>query len=251
MMLHQWQFELTLPEGERANVSMGSIFHGAWMELLDTNYVAILHDQGIRPYTQGLILAKEKKPVWRITTLTDEAAEKMVQPLLSQQQIFLRQRKYAISLHLTEEKAVTAESLADKTFADTMVSKYGKLNFLTPTSFKHNERYMMFPDLAMIFASLLRKWNTFIPEIQLQEPALEQKLAEVCICNRYNLHSSFFALERTKITGFRGDMSFRFLGTEMEKRILQLLFSFAPFAGIGIKTALGMGQVESESLLMR
>lgn len=245
-MLHEWKFALTFPAGERTNVSMGSIFHGAWMELLDTNYVATLHEQGIRPYTQGLILAKEKQPIWRVTTLTDEAAEKMVQPLLSQQQLFLRQRHYVVALQVMEEKSVTAESLADRAFTEETVAKYGKLKFLTPTSFKHNESYMMFPDLTMIFASLLRKWNTFIPDIKVQEPDLEQKLAEVCLCTRYNLHSSIFALERTRITGFRGDMSFRFLGTEMEKRILSLLFSFAPFAGIGIKTALGMGQADIE-----
>ena len=96
--------------------------------------------------------------------------------------------------------------MADTAFTAEQAPHGAELTCLTPTSFKRDGRY------AIV---------------------------------RYDLHTASFSLERQRITGFRGRFALHFGGTDSMRRILALLASFAPFAGIGIKTALGMGAVTS------
>ena len=86
----------------------------------------------------------------------------------------------------------------------------------------------MFPDAQLILQSLLGRWRSFSERVRLDEPDLAERLAPACRISSYRLQSAPFSLERHTIYGFRG----------------QLRFYFAPFAGVGIKTALGMGAVD-------
>ena len=137
------------------------------------------------------------------------------------------------------------EALADAAFETDEVSRTVDCAFLTPTSFKRDGRYAIFPESRLIVQSLLQRWNAFCPEIPLEEEDLASKLADHAPIVRYDLHTASFSLERQRITGFRGRFALHFGGTDSMRRILALLASFAPFAGIGIKTALGMGAVTS------
>ena len=244
-MLRTLRLSLTFPEAVRADMSMGSVLHGAWMELLPTDYVEILHGEGLRPYSQSLVLAGGEQAVWRLGFLTEEAYQMAALPLLAQTSLFLKQKGYGIGLCLEEERQSAYEDLADRAFHGAQSPRRGRLRFLTATSFRQNGRYRILPDAALLFGSLLRRWNAFSPVVKLEEDGLEEILAAASSWARYHLRSRFFSLEGQKINGFSGDWELRFHGTDMERRLMALLFFFAPFSGVGIKTALGMGAVET------
>ena len=84
----------------------------------------------------------------------------------------------------------------------------------------------------------------FSPKNKLLEKDLEIELAKSCFISSYDLHSQVFSLENSKIIGFKGNMHIRFKANEMVRRILGMLLSYSQYAGIGIKTALGMGAVD-------
>ena len=63
-------------------------------------------------------------------------------------------------------------------------------------------------------------------------------------CLLYSSHTLCTAYRRI-LRGFRGDLALQFLGSDMVRRVLGILLTFAPFSGIGIKTVLGMGAVET------
>lgn len=246
-MLKLFEIPLQMPEGERLHTSMGSLFHGALMERFPSELVEVLHQQNVRPYSQSVFFDRERGPIWRIGTLDDGMEDALIAGMAEGGDwLDLHQKGYAIQMKEIDCVEETSfEELADYAFTAEQAPRSASLTFLTPTSFKQDGRYAMFPDARLILQSLLQRWNAFCPEIRLEEEDLAAKLAAHAPIARYNLRTAAFSLEHQRITGFQGSLSMRLCGTDSMKRIVTLLASFAPFAGIGIKTALGMGAVTS------
>ena len=249
-MMQQVDLQLNLPSEVKLNSSMGSIFHGVLMEIVGQDTAAWLHEQQQnRPFNQCVFYDKElKKSLWRITTLTEEAGYKIMQPVIASlgKEFFLKQKGYSFCLDsLVAEKTQSYQDLADKIFLDEGIPLGGNIKFLTAASFKRDGEYLVMPELYLIFQSLLNKWNTFSPQNKLLEKDLEYTLAKCSKITKYSLHSQPFSLERSVITGFKGEIQLKFRANEMIRRIIALLLSYAQFAGVGIKTALGMGGLEA------
>lgn len=247
-MLKLLEIELELPPNEKINNSMGSIMHGALMEMLPSNISRRLHEENLRPFSQCIYFDKEKnKSVWRVGTLNAAAYEEIILPLLETEKIFLRQKGYEINLRDHKILFETGyENLADEIFPTDKKPLRADFAFLTATSFKRAGEYVIFPESFLIVQSLLQRWNTFSPKFKIEDNELAQNLSSFCKISRYNLHSQKFSLEQKFIIGFAGKISISFSGNETVNKILALLAKFAPFAGIGIKTALGMGAVNSQ-----
>lgn len=246
-MLKLIEFELILPPEEKINNSMASLFHGVLMETISKTAATSFHEEGLRPFSQSVYYDRTKnKSYWRIGTLTATAYEQIILPLLKKETFFLRQKNQPFSLTTPKILETSYERLADEIFPQRSMPRSVNLEFMTPTAFKHDGRYVIFPDAFLILNSLLQRWNNFSEVIKLDEINLAGKLAEFCRISRYNLYTQTFSLERVNISGFCGRMNIFLGGTDMLNRILGLLFNFAPFAGVGIKTALGMGALKSE-----
>lgn len=247
-MLKSVKITLSLPEEQKIHSSMGSIMHGALMEQLPTETAETLHSAGLRPYSQSVYFDKiSQTPVWRINILSRNAEEKILQPILSQESLFLRQKKYPVFLQNKERIADTSyESLADEIFQREEVPNGVNIHFQTVTSFKREGKYVLIPEVYLIFQSLISRWNAFSSSSKLIEDDFDKKLASCVRIIRYNLHTQSFSLEHQMIVGFSGTMGFKFYGNVMIRRLMGLLMLFAPFAGVGIKTALGMGAVDTE-----
>lgn len=247
-MLKIIEFELILPSEEKINSSMASLFHGVLMETISKTSATLFHEEGLRPFSQCVYFDKLKnKSIWRIGTLTVTTYEQIILPILEKKTFFLRQKNRPFSLAVPKVLLETSyEQLADEIFPQRNTPRAVNLEFMTPTAFKHDGKYAIFPDTFLILNSLLQRWNNFSEVMKLDETNLACKLAELCRISRYSLYTQPFSLERVNINGFCGRMNIFFGGNDMLNRILGLLFSFAPFAGVGIKTALGMGAVDSE-----
>ena len=251
-MLRITEIVLQLPAGIRLNPSMGSVMHGALMEIVGAGTAAWLHEISLRPYSQCVYWNRQRKiPVWRIGTLTEESYERIVLPLLNCMggQVYLRQKEYAVGLVSAEE--ICQSSYADLTqavFQTARVPAGVELSLLTTMSFKKDGHYVLWPESYLFYQNLMHRWNTFSVQEKLEETGLEQVLAEAGCMTKYDLHSQAFSLEGRNLYGFCGQMRWRFYGNDMTRRIAAVLLSFAPYAGVGIKTALGMGAVDTALL---
>ncbi len=67
------------------------------------------------------------------------------------------------------------------------------------------------------------------------------QLTENSSIEKYRLRSTCFPLEGVKIPAFMGELGIYISGTETMARYARLLFRFGEYAGVGIKTAMGMG----------
>ena len=247
-MLRCYEAELHLPSGMRAPASMGSVLHGALMERLPEDYAAYLHTENLRPYSQSIRWDRARERViWRIGTLDRAAAEIIGAVLQSLEHIHLRQKGYTVDVQNIQCVSQSSyQDIADTYFRAKTAPRGAEIHFLTPTSFKRDGAYILLPESALILQSLLLRWNAFCPDIRIEEDNLAQELASHIHLTRYALRSAAFSVEGYSIRGFRGQIALRFTGSDMVRRILGTLLAYAPYAGIGIKTALGMGAVETD-----
>ena len=238
---------LGLPENEKVHRAMGSIMQGALMEILDSESTKMLHVDGLRPYSQFLYFDKNKnQPVWRVNSLNDWANEKILIPLTRQRRIFLRHKNYRVDF--LAHQIISNESYADIAARfmneSAEVCKGVDVEFVTTTSFRRDGQYVIFPEIYLLIQSLLNRWNTFADGFKIEDD-VSKMLATFCRVAEYDLRTQIFLLEHQKITGFCGKMTVKLSGNRIVNNLLALLFEYANYAGIGIKTALGMGAIKT------
>ena len=243
-MLTLAETELHLPEGILLNQSFGSIFHGALISELDREWAAKMHEQ--RPYSQYL-LVKEGKPYWRLAVLTEEAFEHILRPIMRKDSLCLEQKGYEVGLddfHMVKQDSF--QGLEERFWTGTDKVHHIDLEFLTSASFKKNGEYMIFPELPLVLNSLIRKWNAYSDSMVLGEERLGDRLAESMCITDYRLHTHSFSVEGRRIRAFRGNIRLGLFKDDITRRMASMLAAFADYAGIGIKTAMGMGAVHSD-----
>ncbi|MBB5335491.1 CRISPR system precrRNA processing endoribonuclease RAMP protein Cas6 [Pectinatus brassicae] len=246
-MIKQYIFKV-IPQdkNERINFNMGSIMHGRMIESLPEQIAQQLHNTSARPYSQA-IYVKDDIGYWQINALTLEMNNYLEQ--LAKQWndnvIYLRQRdkKYHIQLH-NISNGYSYQDFSRCFFTIAQPQRYLHIKFITPTSFKSNGEYQMFPNINLILASLCRRWNALSDSIVFEDEAAYKDICKSTFIHGYHLSSRRFGLEKIKITGFSGDIDIFIKGPEMTVRWLNMLFAYGQFCGIGIKTALGMGNVK-------
>lgn len=250
-MIRRLEIALQFPADVRSNQSMGSVMHGAMMELIGSDTSQWLHNMNsLRPFSQCLYYDKERgTPVWRINSLTKEAGERIIEPISSfvGKELFLKSKSYPVKIgEILSDTRSGYQQLADDIFLTDDVPSVARLKFLTTVSFKRDNRYVILPELYLIYQSLLSKWNTFSDGNIMESENLDKEFAATSSIIRYNLQSRIFSLEKTKINGFSGELRIKLGGNEMMKRMAGLLLNYSSFAAIGIKNALGMGSVNTE-----
>jgi CRISPR-associated endoribonuclease Cas6 len=121
-----------------------------------------------------------------------------------------------------------------------------ELEFLSPTSFQHGALTLPLPLPRLVFLTLADKWNAFAPLSLGAE--INEVIDRVLQLREYELHTRsmrFHDLGKPEV-GFVGRCEYG-LGAvtaeaECVMRRVHLLGDFAFYAGVGGKTAMGMGQ---------
>jgi CRISPR-associated endoribonuclease Cas6 len=114
------------------------------------------------------------------------------------------------------------------------------LNFVSPTSFKQHQNIQPFPLPELVFNSLLRRWNHFAPS-DLHFPEVKWQ----GLVSAFDLKTHALKMEAGTEIGSVGWVKYRFLDSE-QARIATILSHFAVFSGVGRKTTMGMGQINSK-----
>ncbi len=222
-----------------------SNMQGVLMQRLAPAYAEKLHEQGLKPYSQYL-LAKERKE-WVVKTFTQEAYQEIIPPLLDGTftHFVIEKKGWEIGICAKELKTTGKQELLEE-FYSGPCSGILNLEFLTPTAFKSNGRYQIFPDMRYIYQSLMNKYSAASAEMEMYDGETLEQLVVHSSVVRYRLHSTFFPLEGVKIPSFKGEITVKVGGTQTMARYARLLARFGEYAGLGIKTAMGMGGLKLE-----
>jgi CRISPR-associated endoribonuclease Cas6 len=116
------------------------------------------------------------------------------------------------------------------------------LDFASPTTFKSGGVHIPVPLPALVFGSLVERWNAFSP-IALS-PDARRFGAEMVAISRYHLRSAAVGHkgEGLRIGGM-GRVTYHALGGDRYwLGVMHLLAAFALYSGVGAQTTTGMGQ---------
>lgn len=241
-MLAELNMEL---ESDSADLGFyqSSNLQGVIMEQIDSSYALQLHEQGIKPYSQYITGADKKE--WRIKTLTAEAYQQIILPLLDSRfdGFCIEKKQIHVKIIKKEIRSLTYEQLLNEFYSDSC-SRYLNLEFLTPTSFKSAGHYIIIPDMRYIYQSLMNKYSAVSTDLDMYDEETLQQLTGSSIITQYRLRSTGFPLEGIKIPSFKGQMRIKLNGTDTMAKYVRLLARFGEFSGVGIKTAIGMGAMK-------
>lgn len=238
-MLAQLKLKLT---GNHLNYYKSSNLQGVLYEKIDREYVEFLHSQQLHPYSQ-YVFKKGEEVFWCINTLNTLAYQKLILPLMNEEfKGFCF--KNGDFVEVTEKKlAVIQKRELFEEFNSVEGEHQIEFEILTPMSFKQNGQYVIFPDLRLIYQSLMNKYDTASENFgMIDEETLEQ-LVENSKIITYRLRTARFPMEKMNMPGFMGKLAIRIKGTDTMKRYIRLLFRYGEYSGIGMKTALGMGAI--------
>ena len=246
-MLQIWEVLLQLPEGQRLHQSFGSVLHGALMQYAHTDFAEAMHRSAQRPFSQFVYYDKARgSAVWQLAALNKEAAEEILYASgRLPQNLYLKQKEYMVQLSKPQSvKQTSYKDMAEQFFTMPQPPRQAEFNFITSASFKAFGGYKIYPDNVYIFRSLLKRWNAFCGGLVLEENNLEEHLAQAVKVTGYNLSLQQYSVGGAPIDAFKGRYRLLFRGTQSQNRIAALLAAYAEYAGIGVKTALGMGGVK-------
>ena len=193
----------------------GSLFHGAIMEILNSEYADELHQSQLHPYSQYLESDSNGYVYWVVNCTNRKASDNILSPLLKLDSVFIKKLNREIRFVDKTYREDEYQKLTGS-FYNERASRYIDLKIKSPLSFKKNDEYTIFPDLRNFYKSLM---------------------------NKYDERSCGFPLEGVMIPSFWGSMSLKISGAQTLINFAHMLFRFGEYSGIGIKTSMGMGAV--------
>lgn len=231
-------------DGADIDYRNSSNLQGVLMEKIDTEYAGVLHEQRLNPYSQYLI-KDNNQYVWCINTLNKEAYEQIIQKLTVQNfsEFHIKNRKDGIKI-IEKKLYIQNKSNLMEQFYEEPGKKYYNIEFMTPTSFKRNGQYQIFPDLSLIYRSLMKKYSASTEELDMYDEDTLEQLVENSEITRYKLQSIGFPMEGITIPAYKGNITVKMKGNDTISRYARLLFSFGEYSGVGIKSAIGMGAMK-------
>lgn len=113
--------------------------------------------------------------------------------------------------------------------------------FASATAFHRQKKPVPFPVPELVIGSLLERWNQFAP-VALPEEA-RRYAAECLIPSRFEIKSRTVSVAGGVQNGFVGRVSFKSLNYDRYwMSLMHTLARFSFYSGVGVKTAMGMGQ---------
>lgn len=245
---------------------VGRWLHGLFFHLLaeadPVLSTRVHHWEGLKPFTVSSLMGRyemrdgrrmvvpEESYRVRYTTLVPEILDGLGQSLLTR---YLEQRPLRLDNTPFEIERIgvppqsrdpwIAMASYEQLATPSRPSREIVLHFNSPTAFKMGDLHLLFPQPWNVFGSLARSWRAF-SAVPLPEEIYEFCEKQVGV-SRYELRTQVITGGRYQLLGFIGTCSYRILSDDpLWLRTLNTLADFALFAGVGLKTTQGMGQVQ-------
>ena len=241
-MITRYRIELTPDRVAAFRPEWGYCLYAALMERVPQEYAQKTHQDGPSPISQYLC-ARDGRIFWNVTLLGEEAKEKLARHLEVETVYRLRQEPVELRIaRCAQDEVATPEAL----FLRAAAASAHTLSFNTPAAFKSRGEYEILPTPRLILQNLMNKWNACFPECLIEDEDGQGlgAMAKGLCCRRFRLHDQGYRLKRHVIPGFVGELTLENRLTGFHRQLAGVLLVFAGYAGVGIKTALGMGGTE-------
>lgn len=248
-MVYLYRFSVTMSTPEISpSIHWGSLLHGLLIEHLPDPWPDFLHSGELRPMSQWVEIVDRSHFIWHIHSLDDDLGAALNELLQNTERWECRH----LHCTFTREKVIAGQispaEYVRSFFVEESAPRGLQLSFMTPATHKVQGRYALFPAVDLIGRGLCAHFCALVPDFALaDEETLAQVLAHTRI-SRYELRSSVYCLEGSRVTGYTGRLELHFDGPDPMRRLCGVLFGMADWCGIGIKSSLGMGGCKVSAL---
>ncbi len=249
-MIHKFQVPLASLDGP-VPYNIGYQLYGALMQRLPPELGELLHKNEIAPLTQHFCRGPGGY-VWRLCAFEEELAEAIREVLAREEVIRVESvsRRFSVGKAWEERVSSLQElmTLSQAHFAD---AERISVRLVTPAAFKQNGRYVLYPTAPMMLGNLVTKWNALNRDSVIDDEFALRQIEEGVTIRQYRLQSARYSLKGAKIFGFTGELTLQLRLPAPLAEVAKLLLYFANYAGIGIKSTLGMGGAETSPVRKR
>ena len=236
--------QILINNDNRINFNMGSILHGFLMEeIIRDENINIYHSEGIKTFSQGIYSYNDKQ-IWEISTLNESTYRDVILPILNmaEQYVYLKNKNINYKIESKILENISENELFEKYFFKK--ERYIKLNFITPTAFKSGGKYVNYPNLELIYKSIMSKYDNSTTENKIFDVEVIQELVKSSNIIEYKLRSTKFHLEKTSIPSFIGTITIKINASDNLLGLAHYMLKFGGYSSVGIKGALGMGRIK-------
>ena len=238
-MITQYQLLLEPHQPCRTQQEWGYRLYAALLEEVGNPIAADVHQDSISPISQ-YIATLDGYPCWTVNLLNEEWEQAAGEVLQKKNDFFLK--KDQLSLVVRERRMRT---ISDVEGLFLKSGEQHKLQFQTPAAFKSKGKYITLPTQRLILQSLIKKWNGCLVDCPIEDTDGEglDALAVGLRVTQFRLQNQTYHLKGNHIPGFIGSLVLENELSGFHRKLADALLYFSEFAGIGIKTTLGMGGV--------
>lgn len=233
--------KLSLPT-HLVTINISSLLHGVIMRLLSNDTQDMLHNSSSYSPLKQRLLINGNDVIWEIVSLTSSVGEEIESIFQNLNSIFIEYHQQDVPILEKKIKKIDEKELVHNCLNEVTVSKNFKLNIVTPTSFKSDGQYMIFPDVSKMFRSIMLMFDEFNHELNLFDVETLRFIEENVKITDYHIKSTRFHLEGVKIPSFKGSINLHVNGSPQIIHFVRLVLEYGSLSGIGIKTSLGMGK---------
>lgn len=243
-MIKQYKLQVKNNYSEKFVSYWGHLFYGILMQQIDTEYAERLHENGLKPISQSIVpIRGTNEAIWYINLFGDEAIQQFSPILEQKDSFFMEHRQREIQVVKRESYCILNEKEFMQEASETYHENRFVLFFDTPTSFKSENEYMLFPSIKHIVNSLINKWNAYSNLCYFEDEDAVRLLLMGLKIEGYRLQSSYYHMKGKKLPGFIGEVTIYARLSPPMMELWKVLLYFLEFSGVGIKTSLGMGKV--------
>ena len=249
-MITQYRFSIQSLDNQSVSSERAYAIYSWLLTKIPASYGDMLHQQGEKPISQYIYYHyhhaqadKTNQIIWTVSCLNQEISD-VLEPVLKNLDI--------IPLHSGNLKATCLEHISISSVGELhdlaerdLNSRYLHLSFHSPTAFKHDGQYIIFPEKRLLLRSLAEKWDYAFPAYPIRDEETLNAIENGVKITDYRLQSCRFALKNIRVPGFSGQI---ILQSNLAPPLMKLWNSFiyfSSFSGIGMKTTLGMGGVKA------
>lgn len=238
-MITQYRFLLAAEDGRPLPSSTAYRLYGWLLGQLPQQLGDAWHQPGQSPLTQHLCRDASGRALWTLNLLEEQSAGLLAPVLEGLSGIPLHtgalaaQPLDAPGRYTAQELLLQAQRLPD--------TRRRELCFLTPTAFRQEGRYTIWPQERLVLQSLTLRWNELFPEFSLRDEDALEALRRGLFITDYRLATTRYPLKNVRIPGFYGSVWVESRLPAPLEEVWRLLLCFLPCAGVGVKTTLGMG----------
>lgn len=262
--------ELRVQQDALLAETMGHQVHALFLNLLgrtDPTLSTLLHDTpAYRPFTLSPLLGGRRRGNRihlqggqcyhiRVTLLKSERLWYCLsRPLVEEGAIEVRlgETPFLLTRILSTSEGNAAHLVSQTTWqalSQSPINHTVALSFVSPTAFNINGQYFsLFPEPLLVWESLLRVWNLYAPEsLQMERQVLREFVHNHVSVSACELSTRTLHYPKYTQKGFMGTCTYTISHGDEKAKHIACLAAFAPYAGVGYKTTMGMGQVRLTS----